>query len=50
MWENKLKLNAGKTHILTVGTAERLRILPDIVMWRWRASFWMRGRKSVSCS
>ena len=31
MWENKLKLNAGKTHILTVGTAERLRILPDIV-------------------
>ena len=31
MWENKLKLNAGKTHILTVGTAERLRILADIV-------------------
>ena len=25
MKANKLKLNAGKTHLLTVGTAERLR-------------------------
>ena len=27
MKANKLKLNAGKTHLLTVGTAERLRML-----------------------
>ena len=31
MWANKLKLNADKTHLLTVGTEERLRILPDQV-------------------
>ena len=31
MWANKLKLNADKTHILTVGTAERLRSLQDEV-------------------
>ena len=31
MWANKLKLNAGKTHFLTVGTAERLRTLQDTV-------------------
>jgi hypothetical protein len=31
MWANKLKLNADKTHILTVGTAERLRSLKDEV-------------------
>ena len=29
MWANKLKLNASKTHLLTVGTAERLRTLQD---------------------
>ena len=31
MRANKLKLNADKTHLLTVGTAERLRILHDKV-------------------
>ena len=31
MWANKLKLNADKTHLLTVGTAERLRTLQDTV-------------------
>ena len=29
MRANKLKLNAGKTHILTMGTQERLRLLPS---------------------
>ena len=29
MLENKLKLNADKTHLLTVGTGQRLRILPE---------------------
>ena len=28
---NKLKLNPDKTHIMTVGTAERLRTLPQLV-------------------
>ena len=31
MRANKLKLNAGKTHIMTVGTRERLVTLPDTV-------------------
>ena len=31
MWANKLKLNADKTHLLTVGTAERLRNLQNPV-------------------
>jgi hypothetical protein len=31
MWANKLKLNADKTHLLTVGTAERLRTVQDMV-------------------
>ena len=31
MKANKLKLNAGKTHLITVGTAERLRILKNPV-------------------
>ena len=31
MRANKLKLNADKTHILTMGTKERLRILPKTV-------------------
>ena len=30
MLENKLKLNADKTHLLTVGTQERLRLLPQL--------------------
>ena len=30
MRRNKLKLNPGKTHPLTVGTAERLRITEDL--------------------
>ena len=29
MLENKLKLNADKTHLLTVGTGQRLRMLPE---------------------
>ena len=31
MKSNKLKLNAGKTHLLTVGTAEKLRIVSEPV-------------------
>ena len=31
MLGNKLKLNADKTHLLTVGTSERLRSLDDKV-------------------
>ena len=31
MWANKLKLIADKTHLLTVGTAERLRNLHNTV-------------------
>ena len=30
MLENRLKLNADKTHLLTVGTQQRLRILPEL--------------------
>ena len=30
MHENKLKLNADKTHLLTMGTQERLRLLPEL--------------------
>ena len=29
MVDNKLKLNADKTHLLTVGTQARLRIIPE---------------------
>ena len=31
MRSNKLKLNPDKTHIMTIGTSERLRILPNTV-------------------
>ena len=31
MSSNRLKLNPDKTHIMTLGTAERLRILPEPV-------------------
>ena len=31
MHSNKLKLNPDKTHIMTIGTSERLRILPNTV-------------------
>ena len=31
MRENKLKLNAGKTHLLTVGTSQRVKKLPEQV-------------------
>ena len=31
MRSNKLKLNPDKTHIMTLGTAERLRILPETI-------------------
>ena len=30
MLANRLKLNADKTHLLTVGTQQRLRILPEL--------------------
>ena len=42
MRSNKLKLNPGKTHVMTLGTSQRLRLLEQPVQVRMDGIYWKK--------